>query len=251
MVAKWVPGTHEELVHARDQVGYNNTPASGVAMSGTHQRLPERAVAELTNAAEQFLYRVPLDWRTADDRRTDVRHKTHWNHLGDWASRGIAALRRQQELREKLGDDAPKISASRLHPWVWSGSMSLWRSHNFRSAVDVAAKNVNAETRNKMGRRDVSETHPSKESLGLDPAASREPRLSKLRMRRMQADGSVTSKSMQRGAMALAGRSSAEIRNPFNHENPTDIDEQTALEHLAALRILSRSVEESTVERAW
>jgi hypothetical protein len=66
----------------------------------------------------------------------------------------------------------------------------------------------------------------------------------------MKPDGSDTYKSVQRGAMALAEGIYTGIRNPFNHEDPRDIEEQIALEYLAALSVLARWVEESTVEVA-
>lgn len=243
--AEWAIGSLEEFVQATDQVAYDNTPGSGVVMLGTYQRQPDSKVAELAHVAEQILDRVLPEWRSADDRPTEVRHKARWNHLRDWAGRGIAALKREQELREKLGEDAPQISAASLHPWVWSGAKSLWGSHHFRSAVEDAAKKVNAETQNKVGRRDVSETSLFRESFSLDQAAPSKPRL-----RRMPPDGSDTYKSMQRGAMALAEGIYAGIRNPFNHEDPIDIQEQVALEYLAALSVLARWVDESTVEHA-
>jgi len=242
---EWAIKALEEFVHATDQVGYNNRPGSGVVMMGTHQRLPDSKVAELAHVAEQILDRVLPKWRNADDRPTEVRHKARWNHLRDWAGRGIAALKREQELREMLGEDAPEISAAALHPWVWSGAKSLWGSRHFRSAVEDAAKKVNAETQNKVGRRDVSETNLFKESFSLDAAAP-----NKARLRRMQADGSDTYKSMQRGAMALAEGIYAGIRNPFNHEDLSDLEEQVALEYLAAMSVLARWVDDSTLEEA-
>ncbi|WP_235620619.1 TIGR02391 family protein [Mycolicibacter sinensis] len=245
MDVEWAIGALDEFVHATDQIPYNNVPGSMVVHFGTHQRRPDSEVAELAHVAEQILDRVLPEWRTADDRPAEVRHKARWNHLRDWAGRGIAALKRDQELREKLGDDAPQVSAARLHPWVWSGARSLWGSRHFRSAVEDAAKKINAETQNKVGRRDVSETNLFKESFSPEPPTAGRPRL-----RRTSDDGGDTYKSMQRGAMALAEGIYAGIRNPFNHEDPTDVDEQVALEYLAALSVLARWVDESTVERA-
>jgi hypothetical protein len=66
----------------------------------------------------------------------------------------------------------------------------------------------------------------------------------------MKPDAIDTYKSVQRGAMALAEGIYAGIRNPFNHESPEDIDEQIALEYLAALSVLARWVDGSTVETA-
>lgn len=66
----------------------------------------------------------------------------------------------------------------------------------------------------------------------------------------MAPDGSDTYKSMQRGVMSLAEGIYAGIRNPFNHESPHDVDEQVALEYLAALSVLARWVDESMLETA-
>lgn len=159
------------------------------------------------------------------------------------ALRATEAIEREQEIRENLGENAPEISAANLHPWVWGGAKSLWQSGHYRSAVEDAAKKVNAETQNKVGRRDLSETKLFQESFSDKP-----PETGKNRLRRMKADGSDTYKSLQRGAMALAEGIYAGIRNPLNHEVPQDIDEQVALEYLAALSVLARWVDESLVE---
>jgi hypothetical protein len=217
--------------------------ASGT--EGMYQRKSDDVVAERAHVAEQILDRVLPEWRTSDERPNDVRSRARWDHIRDWAGRGIAALKRRDELREKLGDDAPSISAAELHQWVWDGARSLWQSGHFRSAVEDAAKKVNAETQNKVERRDISETDLFKQAFSLDAAAAGKPRL-----RRMKNDGSDTYKSVQRGAMALAEGIYAGIRNPFNHEDPKDIDEQVALEYLAALSVLARWVDESEVETA-
>ncbi len=242
---EWAINELEGFVYATDQIAYNNRPGSGVVMLGTHQREPDSTVAEMAHVVEQILDRVLPAWREADDRPPEIPRHERWNHLRDWAGRGAAALKREQELREKLGDDAPQISAARLHPWVWSGAKSLWASRHYRSAVEDAAKKVNAETQNKVGRRDVSETGLFRESFSVDPPATGRPRL-----RRMQPDGSDTYQSVQRGAMALAEGIYSGIRNPFNHEDPRDIEEQVALEYLAALSVLARWVDSSTVEHA-
>lgn len=243
--SEWATGALQAFIHATDQVAYSNRPDSGVVRLGTHQRSADSEAAELAHVAEQILDRVLPEWRHTDDRPKEVRHKARWNHLRDWAGRGIAALRREQELREKLGEDAPQISAGQLHPWVWSGARSLWQSGHYRSAVEDAAKKLNAETQNKVGRRDISETDLFKQAFSLDAPANGRPRL-----RRRKPDDTDTYKSVQRGAWALAEGVYAGIRNPFNHEDPRDVDEQTALEYLAALSVLARWVDDAEVETA-
>ena len=171
--------------------------------------------------------------------------KKRWERHRQASVRAREELLRQDEVRKNLGDDAPEISAARLHPWVWSGAASLWKSGHFRSAVEDVAKKLNAETQNKVGRRDLSETKLFQEAFSDKPAEPGKPRL-----RRMADDGSDTYKSVQRGAMALAEGIYAGIRNPFNHEDPKDLEEQVALEYLAALSVLARWVDEAIVEDA-
>jgi hypothetical protein len=198
-------------------------------------------VAKQAQIVEKIFDRVIPNWRTD----IELRKSNRWTRHREAAIRAKAELERQEEIRKNLGDDAPEISAAKLHPWVWSGAQSLWRSGHYRSAVEDAAKKLNAETQNKLGRRDVSETDLFKQAFSLDL-----PMPGKARLRRMKDDGSDTYKSMQRGAMALAEGIYAGIRNPFNHEDPRDIDEQIGLEYLAALSVLARWVDESTLEVA-
>jgi hypothetical protein len=216
-------------------------PVPGIA-DFTGRKVAAASNEDITRQAqvvEQVLDRVLPGWRDLQ-----VSNQTNqWNRHRAAALRAKEELQRQEEVRTNLGEVAPEISAANLHTWVWSGAASLWQSHHFRSAVEDAAKKVNAETQNKVGRRDVSEGDLFKQAFSLDAATP-----GKARLRRMPPDDSDTYKSMQRGAMGLAEGIYAGIRNPFNHEAPQDIDEQVALEYLAALSVLARWVDESTVE---
>lgn len=202
---------------------------------------PETEVAQQAQIAEKIFDRVIPHWRT----EIELRKSNRWTRHREAAIRAKEELLRQDEVRKNLGDDAPELSAAKFHPWIWSGAQSLWRSGHYRSAVEDAAKKLNAETQNKLGQRGLSETKLFQEAYSEKPAAP-----GKSRLRRTKNDGSDTYKSMQRGAMALAEGIYAGIRNPFNHEDPKDIDEQVALEYLAALSVLARWVDESEVEGA-
>ena len=191
---------------------------------------------------EKILDRVLTDWRT---EVPDTSANNRWSRHREAALRAREVLSRDKELSENLGENAPQISAADLHPWAWSGARSLWQSAHYRSAVEDAAKKLNAETQNKVGRRDVAETDLFKQAFSLDAAAP-----GKARLRRMKPDDSDTYRSLQRGAMALAEGIFAGIRNPLTHEAGIELDEQVALEYLAALSILARWVDDSTVERA-
>jgi hypothetical protein len=215
-------------------------PPAGVISFGTYETTEREAeVVKRAQVVEQILDRVVPSWRGLNVS-TGLKK---WALHHEAAIRAKEAVSRADEIRVNLGDNAPEISAAKLHPWVWSGASSLWQSGHFRSAIEDAAKKVNAETQNKVGRRDISETKLFQEAFSTDASAA-----GKARLRRMKDDGSDTYKSMQRGAMALAEGIYGGIRNPFNHEDPKDIDEQVALEYLAAISVLARWVDESSVE---
>lgn len=240
MNTEWVIAELDKFI---DQtVMRNNSGNRGgvtVITSSSSTAAPDSEVMKQAQIVEQILDRVIQGWRTD----IELHQSNRWTRHREAAIRAREELIRQEEIRQNLGENAPRISAADLHPWVWSGASSLWNSGHFRSAVEDAAKKVNAETQNKIGRRDVSETKLFQEAFSEKPAES-----GKSRLRRMKPDASDTYRSLQRGAMALAEGIYAGIRNPLNHETPQDIDEGVALEYLAALSVLSRWVDDSVVE---
>jgi hypothetical protein len=240
----WAVEQLQAFLHASDQVAPRNSPGSGVVHLGTVQRDSDKKVAELAHVAEQILDRVLPEWRNADDRPTEARHKARWNHLRDWTARGIAALQRKEELREKLGDNAPTIDAGQLHPWIWEGAKSLWQSGHYAQAVTAAAIKLNAETQNKVGRRDVGETKLFQESFSLNAPEAGKPRL-----HLSEDDGSQGYKDRQTGAIQLASGLYIGLRNIASHEIADELPEHEALEQLAAFSVLARMVDRSTVER--
>ncbi|MHA3724157.1 TIGR02391 family protein [Leucobacter sp. HY1910] len=183
-------------------------------------------------------------WRDEDlsyDR--DDQQEQLWAKHRDLALRVRGIADREDEVRRNLGDNSPQISASNLHPWIWEGARSLWQSGHFREAIEGSIRKLNAETQNKLDRRDLGEEDLFKQAYSDDPARPRAARL-----RRMQNDGSKTFKSVQRGARNLAEGVFAGIRNPLAHEADVDMPEQQALEYLAALSVLARWVDESSLE---
>ncbi|MBL5973055.1 MAG: restriction endonuclease [Candidatus Leucobacter sulfamidivorax] len=168
-----------------------------------------------------------------------------WKQVRPLCLRAKSLLERKAEIEQNLGDGAPEMSASKMHPWIWDGAASLWKSGHFREAVEGAIRKLNAETQNKLGRRDVSET-----DLFNQAFSDQEPVAGKPRLRRMKDDGSKTFKSVQRGARSFAEGVFAGIRNPLAHEADQEMPEQQALEYLAALSVLARWVDESTLEVA-
>ncbi|ACV09885.1 TIGR02391 family protein [Jonesia denitrificans] len=198
-------------------------------------------VAQQAQVVEKIFDRVVPSWRTD----IELRKSNRWTRHREAAIRAKAELERQEEIRKNLGDDAPELSAAKLHPWVWDGASSLWQSGHFREAVEGAIRKLNAETQNKLGRRNVSETDLFNQAFSEQAPAAGKPRLY-----RMKNDGSSTFKSVQRGARTFAEGVFAGIRNPLAHEVVQEMPEQQALEYLAALSVLARWVDESTLEVA-
>ncbi len=202
----------------------------------------EREIAASAQIIEQILDRVLPRWRTEvpDDRNKRV---NRWCQHQEAVHRADAVLLRDAEVRERLGDNAPQLSAAAMHPWVWEGARALWQSGHFREAVTAAAKKVNAETQNRVSRRDASETALFQSVFSKDPPKPGQPRL-----RLMADDNSDTFKSIHRGAMAFAEGCYAGIRNPNSHEDGLpELPEHEALEQLAAFSVLARWVDGATL----
>lgn len=231
----WATEQLSTFIHLTEYV-----PSTHPNVFGTFIRGKNEEIAGQAHVVEQILNRVLPAWKS----ELKVTNR-QWDGIRELASRARTQLQREQELQDKLGDDAPRISAADLHPWIWSGAKSLWQSGHFAQAVRDAATKLNAEAQNKVSRRDVSETDLFKQSFSLDGAKP-----GKARLRRMPPDDSDTYKSVQRGAWSFAEGVFAGIRNPLSHEADQELSEQVALEYLAALSVLARWVDESTVERA-
>lgn len=200
-------------------------------------------VVASAQVVEQVLDRVLPRWReeVPSERNATV---NRWYQHREAAQRARAALAREEEVRRNLGDDAPRLSASYLHPWAWEGARALWRSGHYREAVGAAARKINAEAQNKLERRDVSETDLFKQAFSLDRPKPGAPRL-----RVLPDDGGRTYQSLHRGVMAYAEGCFAAIRNPVAHEEG-ELPEDEGLEQLAALSVLARWVDRAEVVRA-
>lgn len=210
-----------------------------VITSTNYTAASDADVTKQAQVVEKILDRVIPGWRTeiADSK------SNRWTRHREAAIRAREELIRADEVKQNLGENAPELSAAELHPWIWSGASSLWQSGHYREAVEGAIRKLNAETQNKVGRRDLSETKLFQESFSTNA-----PAVGKARLRRMKDDGSDTYKSVQRGAMTFAEGVFAGIRNPLSHEAEQELSEQEALEYLAALSVLARWVDGSTVE---
>jgi len=239
---EWAIGEIDKFVHLTDQVGYHNDPYSSIVRLGTHMRGSKTDASGQAHVVEQILDRVLPGW--SRDRPTKDREYV-W--LRDQASRAKAALQREAELAEKLGDNAPDMDASNLHPWAWENGKSYWNTGHYHQAVMQAAIRINAETQAKLGRMDVSEADLFNQAFSLDP-----PKPDAARLRLAEDDGGKTYLNLHRGARAFADGLYTAIRNPGMHK-PQESDggeEQLALEQLAAFSLLARWVDQADVEKA-
>ncbi|GIG63415.1 hypothetical protein Lfu02_77870 [Longispora fulva] len=218
-------------------------PGMIIMTSHLSNRGEDADILASAQVVEQLFDRVIKDWRhvVPSEDNTQV---NRWCQHRETAERVKAVLLRQDEVREKLGDNAPELNAAHLHPWIWDGARSLWQSGHYREAVRAAAVMLNAETQNKAGRRDVSETDLFKQIFTTD-----DPQPGKPRLRLMVNDGSRTFTSLHRGIMAYAEGCFAAIRNPSSHTVQDELPEDHGLEQLAAFSVLARWVDTATVLR--
>jgi len=233
----WAIKEIDHFLHVTDQVGYNNRPGSGVVIAGTHMRGSQTEASQRAHVVEQILHRVLPGWRK---ERPEKDGKYSW--LRDQAARGKAALERETELAEKLGDNTPDMDAANLHPWAWENGRSYWNTGHYHQTVMQAAIRVNAETQAKLSRMDVSETDLFNQAFSLDAPKEGAPRL-----RLMENDGSKTYENLHRGCRAFAEGLYAAIRNPGMHVPHDGGEEQLALEQLAAFSLLARWIDQAEV----
>lgn len=162
-------------------------------------------------------------------------------HDREWTVRCVESINREAEITANLGDDAPELNANQMHSWIWEGARSLWQSGHFAEAVGAAARKVNAETQNKVGRRDVSESTLFQQAFSDDA-----PQVGKARLRLTDDDNGRTAQSVRRGIRSFAEGCFAAIRNPVAHDHG-ELSETEALEQLAALSILARWVDRAVL----
>jgi len=217
-------------------------PGVVVFSSRMANRGSQAEIRASAQVVEQIFDRVIPDWRTSVPNDGNMSVNRWCQHI-EAATRAKAQLLREEELAEKLGDNAPRLSAGHLHPWVWGAAKTLWSSGHYRDAVSAAARAVNVFTQKKVGRRDVSETNLFKQVFTLDP-----PQPGKPRLRLMHNDGSETYKNVHRGAMCYAEGLYAAIRNPANHDILEELPAEEALEQLAAFSVLARWVDRAILE---
>lgn len=152
--------------------------------------------------------------------------------------RALGILKDRAEIAQFLGPEGPNIPASSLHPMVWSAASELWKDGHYGTAVGRAATFLNAEIQHRSTRTDLSDRELMQQVFSTQPPTVDRPRL---RWR-----GEVTPRtltSMQEGLLSYAVGVSMAIRNPVTHETAS-VDKEVAFEHLAALSVLARWVDQ-------
>ncbi|MEH0557650.1 TIGR02391 family protein [Streptomyces sp. B21-101] len=223
-------------------ISYVPDPPGAIGFS--HYRLdnPKADVQAAAQIVEQILDRVLPGWRIAEWE--EPRKQPLWRHR-EAATRAIAHLEAEEELAENLGSGAPQLDAAALHPWVWGSVAGLWSSGHFRESVGAAARAINAQAQAKLGRRDASEAKLLSDAFSTNAPTAGHPRL-----RLSPDDGGDTFKNRHDGAGNFARGVYSAIRNPIAHEEGDELEENEALEQLAAFSILARWVDAATVETA-
>jgi len=172
---------------------------------------------------------ITHEWRGAHGR---------WEAYRSEVVRALVLLEQATEIATHVGDEAPVLDAGQLHPWVWEGARSLWQSGHYREAVAAAARQVNAETQNRYGTRELTEATLFTQAFSDDVPKTDRPRL-----RLLEDDGGKSAASVRRGIRNYAEGCFAALRNPAAHDVLEELPEHEALEQLAAFSVLARWVD--------
>ena len=153
----------------------------------------------------------------------------------------LAGILDQQETREALFEPTgPRLQADRLHRWVWDAAKNLWDDGHYGPAVHDSTKAVERHTQIKLNRLDLDG-----KDLYAQAFSTKDPEVGAPRLRFTEIDKTKQLKrwtSAHEGAQYLGMGCAQGIRNPQAH-GTDDLDEQEALEELAALSVLARWVE--------
>lgn len=152
----------------------------------------------------------------------------------------LGVLRDQDEWARRLAPDAPTLSADGMHPLMWSAASAVWRTGQYRVAVQQATVALSASVK-KRARSPLSDRELVQQVFAPDPPKDGQVRL------HLAGDRSDRSwQSRQQGLHLLAQGAFAGIRNVAAHEEE-EWTEQQALEHLAVLSVIARWTDEAGV----
>ena len=171
---------------------------------------------------------------------------TDWEDVLEYVDRARGAIAHHATEQLISEGSGPKLRADRLHPWVWDVARSAWGSGHRRHSVQVAATRIDEETKIKVGRFDISGTSLGHQVWSDNPPTTE---ASRLRPVGFGVAGDEDYDSVLSGARSLHAAVMSRVRNLATHSTE-EIDEQIALEQLAALILLARWIDDAEVIRA-
>ncbi|MER6753275.1 TIGR02391 family protein [Micromonospora echinofusca] len=136
------------------------------------------------------------------------------------------------------------VGVEGMHPVVWGAAGRLWRDGHFRHAVAAAAESLVAALKARTGRNDVAET-----ALWQEVFSERAPAPGKPRLRWPGPSNDREVKTMNDGLRQFAPGVQMTIRNSAAH-GTAELEEQAALERLAALSLLASWVDDCELAMA-
>lgn len=174
---------------------------------------------------------------------TDSTPDSAWDRAQQAGVRSaIAILEGAIHEIELSAPTGPQVNAAALHAWIAGAVAGLWDNGHYRQAVDEATRAIEVRIRTMTG------SHKTGTALVTDafnPAPAK-PGETRLRFQQFE-EGTPAWTNAHDGAMHFARGCMLRIRNLIEHHDEP-LEEQEALESLAALSLLARWTESATVE---
>jgi uncharacterized protein (TIGR02391 family) len=240
-----VAGVKAELESFVSQTSPQNASGDGFITAFNNPACGrERAIA-LSERIVPILDRLYPDWR--DENESDEYFEFAAER--DACSRLLARIESNQEITDLFRghDESPRLSAGAMHPLIWRAASAQWATGHRHEAVLAATKAVNSRVQERVDRRDISEVKLVREAF-----SEKAPEAGKPRLRFTHIGDEQTRESMRQGVMGFGTGCFQAIRNPVGHlpNELHELDEQTALERLAALSLLLRWIDEAEIVSA-
>lgn len=218
-----------------------------------HERVPVEMAELLSPTAAKTRMRGSKEERARMDNRIRLISQAvfvegqRWWPGVDGVRELIFELEEGLDGRERLGLEStgPALAADSLHPWVWTAARSHWESGNHDAAVWAAAIRINTALKTKAERPDLGESKLVSAAFGTHPAEQ-----GQVRLRLCDESNPDLFKDRHVGAVNLGTGLFSGVRNPLNHIGADDLNEQEALETLAAWSLFARWIDRAEVVRA-
>lgn len=242
----WVRTTLTDYIRETRAINQSGSHGGISVMTARTEPACGRAKAiERTEVVRPILDRLYPEWRTENKPSKNDEFKSE----RDAAQRLFARLDTQAEVERRIGtqDQSPSITASALHPIIWQAAQSQWNLGFPHEAVVAATKAVNSYLQKRLNRYDLSD-----KKLVQEAFSDKAPEPGKPRLRFDSITQDEARESMRQGAMNFGAGCFSAIRNPLSHlpNEDIEIDEQTALEQLAAFSLLARWIDQAEVVTA-